>query len=87
MLFDEVRYLPLAEDAGHLPFKLINARYEKESNIFTTNQGFEKWGSVLGDEVMVTAMLDRILIRDHVVNIRGGSYRMSQYQAMYGFQQ
>ena len=47
----------------------------------TTNKGFEEWGSVLGDDVMATAMLDRLLHRCHVVNIQGASYRMQEYWA------
>jgi len=54
--------------------------------IFTTNQGFEKSGSVLGDEMMAIAMLARVLLRGHVVTIRVGSYRTSQYQAMHCIQ-
>ena len=51
--------------------------------VLTTNKGFEEWGAVLGDEVMATAMLDRLLHRCHVVNIQGASYRMREYRAMH----
>ena len=47
----------------------------------TTNKSFEEWGSVVGDEVMAAAMLDRLLHRCHVVNIQGTSYRMREYKA------
>ena len=36
-------------------------------------QGFEEWGSVLGDEVMTAALIDRLLHHCHIVNIRGNS--------------
>ena len=80
LIIDEIGYLPLTEHAGRLLFQLINVRHEKASTILTTNRGFEEWGSVVGDEVMATAMLDRILHRCHIVNIRGPSYRMRQYR-------
>ena len=35
---------------------------------------FEEWGRILGDEVMAAALLDRLLHRCHIVNIRGNSY-------------
>ena len=34
---------------------------------------------ILGDEVMATALIDRLLHRCHTVNIRGNSYRMRQH--------
>ena len=81
LIVDEIGYLPLTEDGGRLFFQLVNARHERASTILTTNKGFEEWGSVLGDEVMATAMLDRLLHRCHVVNIQGASYRMREYRA------
>ena len=46
--------------------------------MLTSNKGFEEWGQILGDEVMAAALLDRILHRCHIVNIRGNSYRLLQ---------
>ena len=37
-------------------------------------------GSVLGDEVMVAALIDRLLHHCHIVSIRGNSYRMREHQ-------
>ena len=79
---DEIGHLPLSEDGGRLFFQLVRARHERGTMVLTTNKGFEEWGAVLGDEVMATAMLDRLLHRCHVVNIQGASYRMREYQAM-----
>ncbi len=49
-----------------------------------SNKGFEEWGGVLGDEVMASAMLDRLVHHSHIVNIRGNSYRMREHQALMG---
>ena len=84
LIVDEIGYLPLSEDGGRLFFQLVNARHECGSMILTTNKGFDEWGSVVGDEVMAAAMLDRLLHRCHVVNIRGSSYRMREYKATRG---
>ena len=61
-------------------FQLIIARHGRESTVLTSNKGFEDWGSVLGDEVMAAALLDRVLRHCHIVNIRGNSYRMRTHQ-------
>ena len=47
--------------------------------MLTSNKGFEQWGEILHDEVMAAALLDRLLHRCHIVNIRGNSYRMRRH--------
>ena len=54
-------------------------RYGNASTVLTSNKGFEQWGRILGDEVMAAALLDRLLHRCHIVNIRGNSYRMRRH--------
>ena len=63
-------------------FQFINARHEKSSTVLTSNKSFEEWGSVLGDEVMAAALIDRLVHHCHIVNIRGNSYRMRDHQNM-----
>ena len=48
--------------------------------VLNSNRGVEEWGSVLGDEVMAAALIDRLLHHCHIVNIRGNSYRMREHQ-------
>ena len=50
--------------------------------MLTSNKGFEEWCAVLGDEVMVAVLIDRLLYHCHIVNIRGNSYRMREHQEM-----
>lgn len=45
---------------------------------FTSNKSFGDWGSVLGDTVLATAVLDRLLHHASVVNIRGENYRLKE---------
>ncbi len=54
----------------------MSARYERGSIILTSNKGFAEWGELLGDTVIATAILDRLLHHSHVLNIRGESYRL-----------
>ena len=74
MVVDEIGYLPVTRSGSILFFQLVNRRYEHASN-----QGFERWGEILHDEVMAAALLDWPLHRCHLVNIRGNSYRMRRH--------
>ncbi len=52
------------------------ARYETGSILLTSNQGLADWGRVLGDDVVATAILDRLLHHSQVITIQGDSYRL-----------
>ncbi|WP_281276443.1 ATP-binding protein [Dictyobacter kobayashii] len=54
------------------------ARYEHGSIILTSNTSFTGWGALLGDEVLATALLDRLLHHAEVIAINGSSYRMKE---------
>jgi DNA replication protein DnaC len=78
MIVDEIGYLPLTREESNLFFQFVSSRYEKHSTIYTSNKSFSEWGEVLGDSVMASAVLDRILHHCTVVNIRGDSYRLKE---------
>lgn len=79
LIVDEIGYLPISRAGAMLFFQLIARRYEQASTVLTSNQGFESWGEILGDEVMATALIDRLVHHCHIVNIRGNSYRMKNH--------
>ena len=76
IIVDEIGYLPLTREESNLFFQVVLSRYEKRSTIYTSNKGFSEWGEVLGDSVMASAVLDRILHHCTVINIKGESYRL-----------
>lgn len=78
LILDEFGVWPFDRVAATAFFSLIAARYERGSVILTANKGFAEWGEVLGDAVIATAVLDRLLHHSHVVNIRGESYRLRE---------
>ena len=78
LIIDELGYLPLARQDGHLLFHLIRKRYEKGSLVITSNQPIGAWGEALGDPVVATAILDRLLHHSHVLTIKGESYRLRE---------
>ncbi|PIK73875.1 hypothetical protein CS379_05830, partial [Methylobacterium frigidaeris] len=66
-------YLPFEPDAAHLFFQLVSRRYERGAMLLTSNRAVGEWGTVFGDAVVATAILDRLLHHSHVVTIRGDS--------------
>jgi DNA replication protein DnaC len=75
---DEFGYLPFEPAAAHLLFQLVSRRYERGSILITSNRAVGDWGTVLGDHVVATAILDRLLHHSHVLTIRGDSYRLRE---------
>src|SRR4030095_7175525 len=78
LIIDELGYLPFERRAAHLFFQLVNRRYEKGSLLVTSNQRVSEWGTLFGDEVLATAILDRLLHHSHTLMITGESYRLRE---------
>ena len=78
LIVDELGYLPFEPDAAHLFFQLVSRRYERGAMLVTSNRAVGEWGTVFGDAVVATAILDRLLHHSHVVTIRGDSYRLRE---------
>ena len=76
LVIDEVGYQPLERAEANLVFQVISKRYEKGSTLLTSNKSFGEWGQVFGDEVLATAILDRLLHHCDVIAINGPSYRL-----------
>ena len=76
LVIDELGYLPMDATSAHWIFQVVSRRYERGSIVLTSNRGFGDWGQVFADQVVATAILDRLLHHATVVNIKGQSYRM-----------
>lgn len=76
LIVDEVGYMQLDRESSELLFRLICSRYESGSVILTSNKFFSDWGELMNDTIIATAILDRLLHHAHVINIRGGTYRL-----------
>jgi DNA replication protein DnaC len=83
LVIDEVGYTKLSPEQAHHFLELVTARYEHGAIILTSNTSFAQWGSLLGDEVLATALLDRLLHHAEVIPINGRSYRMKERQASF----
>ena len=83
LIIDEMGFQPLSRSEASLLFRVVNYRYDKGSTIITTNKSVKDWPEILaGDEVMATAILDRLLHRSHVLNVTGRSYRLKDLENM-----
>lgn len=78
LIIDEVGYTQLSHRQAHALFDLVAARYERRSTILTSNLTFTEWGGLLGDDVLASALLDRLIHHAEIVAINGRSYRMRQ---------
>jgi DNA replication protein DnaC len=76
LIIDEIGYLPIEKKYSDIFFQLIAKRYEKKSTIITTNQPFSKWGEVFGDNIIATAIIDRLVHHSSIIKITGKSYRI-----------
>ena len=81
LIIDEIGYLDIQKDSASLFFQLISKRYEKSSIIITSNKPFQEWGDIFGDDVVASAILDRLLHHSYPFLIQGKSYRMKNLVA------
>jgi DNA replication protein DnaC len=79
LVVDEVGYLPLGRPEANMVFQLVSRRYERGSIIVTSNKSFSEWGQVFGDDVLASAILDRLLHHCDVISINGPSYRLKDH--------
>jgi DNA replication protein DnaC len=81
LLIDEVGFDRLEQESARnasLFFKVIDARYDKASTWLTTNVDFKDLGAYLGDPVITTAIVDRLVHHSIIIHVEGPSYRMHQ---------
>ena len=76
LIIDELGYMPIAKEQANLLFQLISIRYEKGSIILTSNYNLDEWGKVFDDNVVASAIIDRIVHHASIFYINGSSYRL-----------
>ena len=81
LMVDEMGYDPLDREAASRFFRLVSYRYGRGAMMLTTNKSIRDWPELFaGDEILATAILDRLLHRSHVLNIKGRSYRLRELE-------
>lgn len=80
---DDMMMFPMKKNEAVALFNIINNLHEQCSLIITTNKSPTEWVEVLDDEVLATALLDRILFHCEVVKLDGPSYRMDNRKTIF----
>lgn len=79
LVIDELGYLTYGPDAANLLFQVVDRRYlARRPIIVTSNKDPDGWGTVLHDNDLADAIVDRLLERGDIVRLRGKSYRNPQ---------
>lgn len=84
LVIDDVGITPFDRAQSNAFFQVVNRRSENQSaTIVTTNRGLPAWAELFGgDSVVAAAILDRLLDRAAVINIKGSSWRLREHQAL-----
>ena len=83
LIIDKVGFRPLDRVEANLLFRLVSTRYERGSMLLTSNKHVRDWLEIFaGDEILTTAILDRLLHHVAVVHIDGQSYRLRDLGAL-----
>jgi len=81
LVIDDLFLRKLPPSAGDELAEVIMTRYEKLSTILTSNRPVEDWAKLLGDVVVVTPLLDRLMHHGHLLKFEGKSWRLKEAAA------
>lgn len=83
IVIDDIMMFPLEKGTAVSLFNFINKLYEGTSFVITTNKAPTQWAQMLDDEVLASALLDRLLFRCEVINLSGKGYRMKNRKTIF----
>lgn len=75
LILDELGFKKLPNHSADDFFEIVSRRYEKGSIIITTNKSFEQWEDTFSDNILASAIKDRVLHHSTIFKISGPSYR------------
>lgn len=81
LVIDDLFLRKLPPAAGDELADVLISRYEKRSVIITSNRPVEDWAKLLGDVVIVTPLLDRLMHHAHLLKFDGKSWRLKEAAA------
>lgn len=83
IVIDDLMNIIVGHDEGNQLFSFINSTFESTSFIITTNRSPAEWAKSLNDEVLATALLDRLLYKCELIQLSGASYRMKNRKRIF----
>ncbi len=84
VIIDEIGFLPITKQEANMFFQVVSQLYENTSIIITSNKGFDEWPEFIGDPVITTAILDRLVHKSELFNMKGESYRLKNRNTILG---
>ena len=83
IVIDDIMTITMARNEANSFFHFINALHEKVSIGITTNKSPKEWVETIGDEVITTAILDRLLYRCEIIKLTGESFRLKNRKTIF----
>ena len=83
LVIDDIMMFPVTQQDAIAFFNLVNELHDKVSIVITTNKSPKQWADVIKDEVLTTALLDRLLYRCEIIKLSGNSYRMKNRKTIF----
>jgi DNA replication protein DnaC len=83
MVIDDIMMFPMEKKQAVSHFNIIDHLHQNASMIITTNKSPDEWVNVLEDEVLATAILDRLLLKCEVVKLSGKSFRLDNRKTIF----
>lgn len=83
VIIDDIMYMAMDVREANLFFQLVNQLYEQSSIILTSNRSPEEWTELVGNEGIMTAILDRLLHRMEVIHMNNDSHRIKYQQRIF----
>ena len=81
LLIDDLFLRKLPAQAGEELADVLMSRYETGATMLTSNRPVEDWATLLGDVVVVTPLLDRLMHHGHLLKFEGKSWRLKEAAA------
>jgi DNA replication protein DnaC len=78
LLIDDLFLRRLPAQAGDELADVLMSRYEEAATIITSNRPLDDWPKLLGDAVVVTPLLDRLMHHGHLLKFEGKSWRLKE---------
>ena len=83
LVADDIMMFPLEKKQAVSLFNLVDHLHQNASMIVTTNKSPDEWVKVLDDEVLATAILDRLLYKCEIVKLSGKSFRLDNRKTIF----
>lgn len=83
IVIDDIMLFPVEKNQSVNFFNFVNQIYENTSFVITTNKAPAEWANLLDDEVLATALLDRILYHCELIQLSGKSYRLKNRKPIF----